>query len=127
MDSLRAIQELIEDADIPEGIYLKVCDHLKTIHNALTHKPKISSRRLVNNARQCWRCYTPLSVYPGRARELLRRILQLSDEDAALLSDEQMEHMTGLDQYELHIRMSEEMLKRNVEIIAERREARMNA
>ena len=38
MENIRAIQELLEDAEIPEGIYLKVCGHLKKAHDALMSK-----------------------------------------------------------------------------------------
>lgn len=124
MENIRAIQELLEDAEIPEGIYLKVCGHLKKAHDALMSKGSKPLQHTGATQRQCWRCF---EFYPDRCRELIRRVAGISEEDAALLTTEQMRTMTGFPDPQLEVEMYRQMCMRNDEITAERRAARANA
>lgn len=106
MEHLRAIHELLEDAGMPEGIYIRACGHMKKVHEELSRKSPVRSTGK-------WRCF---AFYPERVRELLRRILGISQEEAALLTRGQMERMTGLLPNELHKMMEIEMYARNSEL-----------
>jgi hypothetical protein len=106
MEDLRAIHELLQDTGIPEGIYIRVCGHMKKVHKELSRKSPVRSTGK-------WRCF---DLYPERVRELLRRILGISQEEAALLTSGQMERMTGLLPNELHKKMEIEMYARNSEL-----------
>ena len=121
MEDLRAIQELLEDAEIPEGVYLRVCGHLKKAHDALVSKRPQPRQPTGGAQRRCWRCF---DFYPDRRRELIRRVAGISEEDAALLTTEQMRSMTGISGNELTVEMRHQMRLRNIEIQGERMEAR---
>lgn len=117
MEDLRAIHELLQDTGIPEGIYIRVCGHMKKVHKELSRKSPVRSTGK-------WRCF---DFYPERVRELLRRIIGISQEEAALLTTNQMRTMTGIPDPQLEVEMYRQMCMRNDEITAERRADRANA
>lgn len=123
MDHLRAIQQLLDDADIQEGVYLRVCGHMKKVHEALMSKRPVAVAVTGATQRRCWRCF---DFYPDRCRELMRRVAGISEEDAALLTTEQMRALTGISGNELAVEMRRQMILRNNEIRRERAEARRN-
>jgi hypothetical protein len=112
----------LEYGEIPDKVYLRVCEHLKKAHDALVSKRHQPRQQTGATDRRCWRCF---DFYPDMRRELLRRAAGTSDEDAATLTMKRMRIMTGISVPVPYTEMHRHMVLRNHKIQRERMEARL--